>query len=152
MGKKYVKLDSTDLKIIRNLWDGRTPYGKIADKIGLTTNTVRSRVNRMIKSSAVEIKCLVNPYMLEHHQSAIIGFKVLPEQSKKALQSITGLKGVVIAARVAGRFDIVALMLFNDAFTYETFIKKEIPKVEEIQAMETFFAFGSENFQLRYVL
>lgn len=152
MSRKHIKLDSTDLEIIRHLWNGRTPYSEIAGKIGLTTNTVRSRVNRMLVSNAVQIICLVNPYMLENHQSAIIGFKVLPEQSKKALQKITSLRGVVTAARVAGRFDIVAILIFNTKYTYEMFIAEEVPKVEEIVTMETFFAFGSDNFQLRYVL
>jgi Lrp/AsnC family transcriptional regulator for asnA, asnC and gidA len=152
MSKKRVKLDSIDLQIIHHLWDGRTPYSDIADKVGLTANTVRTRVNRMLDSNAVQIICLVNPYMLENHQSAIIGFKTLPEQSKKALERITSLKGVVTAARVAGRFDIVAIMIFNHRYTYETFIREEVPKVEEIISMETFFAFGSDNYQLRYVL
>ncbi len=152
MGMRQVRLDGTDLDIIRHLWDGRTPYRDIAEKVGLTANTVRSRVNRMLDTNAVQIICLVNPYVLKGHQSAIIGFSTLPKESKRALLKITRLRGVVTAARVAGRFDIVAILLFNTNFTYETFVREEIPKVEEIVSMETFFAFGSDNFQLRYVL
>lgn len=152
MSKQQLKLDSVDLEIIRHLWDGRTPYSDIADRIGLTANTVRNRVNRMLRSNAVHIVCLVNPYVLKDHQSAIIGFKTLPKESKKALEKITTLKGMVTAARVTGRFDIVAVLLFNQDSTYENFIKEEVPKVEEIVSMETFFAFGSDNFQLRYAL
>ena len=40
------KLDKSDIDIIRNLWGGRTPYSEIAEKVGLTTNTVCNRVNR----------------------------------------------------------------------------------------------------------
>jgi Lrp/AsnC family transcriptional regulator for asnA, asnC and gidA len=152
MGRKQVKLDSVDLEIIRHLWDGRTPYSEVAARIGLATNTVRARVKKMLDSNAVQIVCLVNPYVLKNHQSAIIGFRTLPRESKDALKKITTLRGVVTAARVAGRFDIVAVLLFNTEYTYETFIREEIPKVKEIVSMETFFAFGSENFQLRYVL
>jgi Lrp/AsnC family transcriptional regulator for asnA, asnC and gidA len=66
------KLDDTDLEIIRNLWDGRTPYSDIAERVGLTTNTVRNRVNRILESGVLQIIGLVSPGAIEGHHSAFI--------------------------------------------------------------------------------
>lgn len=145
-------LDDHDIKIIRNMWDGRIPFKDVAKKVGLTTNTVRNRVNRMLKSGALQIISLVNPTAIENHQSAYIGFKVLPQRANEALQSISKLKGVVGAASVSGRFDIMAVVMFNKEHSYQRFLEEELKKVDGLLSSETFFAIGGETFQLRYVL
>ncbi len=146
------KLDSYDIDIIRNLWDGRTPYQEIAEKVGLTTNTVRSRVNKMLESGALQIISLVNPTALEDHQAAYIGFKVLPYKMTEALNSISKLKGVVGASSVSGRFDIMAVVMFNTEHSYQRFLEEELRLVDGLLSTETFFAIGGDTFQLRYVL
>ncbi|MBI9108487.1 MAG: Lrp/AsnC family transcriptional regulator [Spirochaetales bacterium] len=151
MSKKY-KLDKTDLEIVQNLWDGRTPYSEIADKIGLTTNTVRNRVNKLLELGVLQIISLVEPSAIEGHHSAFIGFKVLPDKVKSCLTQISELKGIVGAARVSGRFDVIAVLLYNDEYSYERFLEEELQKVEGVTSTETFFTIGGANFQLRYVL
>lgn len=146
------KLDKHDIQIIQNLWNGRTPYRDIARKVGLTTNTVRTRVNRMLETGALQIISLVNPSALEDHQSAWIGFKVLPQNGNKALKAIGGLKGVVGASTVSGRFDIMAIVMFNKEHSYQRFLEEELKKVEGLLSSETFFVIGGDTFQLRYVL
>lgn len=151
MSKDY-KLDKTDLEIVRNLWDGRTPYKDIADKIGLTTNTVRNRVNRLLEKGVLQIISLVDVSAIEGHNSAIIGFKVRPRAAKDCLKKISALKGVIGASRVSGRFDVMAVMMYNKEFTFENFLENEVASVEDILSMETFFYIDGEKFQLRYVL
>jgi Lrp/AsnC family transcriptional regulator, regulator for asnA, asnC and gidA len=145
-------LDEHDLKIIQNLWNGRTPYKEVAKKVGLTTNTVRTRVNRMLEKGVLQIISLVNPAALENHQSAWIGFKVLPQNANAALVSVCKLKGVVGAASVSGRFDIMAIVMFNKEHSYQRFLEEELKKVNGLLSSETFFVIGGETFQLRYVL
>jgi Lrp/AsnC family transcriptional regulator, regulator for asnA, asnC and gidA len=146
------KLDENDIRIIQNLWNGRTPYRDIARKVGLTTNTVRTRVNRMLETGALQIISLVNPSALEGHQAAWIGFKVLPQNANKALKAVCGLKGVVGASTVSGRFDIMAIVMFNSEHSYQRFLEEELKKVEGLLSSETFFVIGGDTFQLRYVL
>lgn len=145
-------LDNHDLDIIRNLWDGRNPYADVAEKVGLTTNTVRNRVNRMVESGALQIISLVNPAAIEGTSSAFIGFKVLPSKAEKALEQIQGLKSMVGAATVSGRFDIMGIFMFNKEHSHQRFLKEELQKVEGLQSVETFFVVEGSTFQLRYVL
>ena len=71
---------------------------------------------------------------------------------KTCLVQISRLKGIVGATRVAGRFDVIAVLMYNEEFTYEQFLEEEVTKVEGIVKTETFFSIGGANFQLRYVL
>lgn len=146
------KLDKTDIEIVRNLWNGRTPYSKVAKKVGLTTNTVRNRVNRMLENGVLQIISLVNPKAISDHSSALIGIKVKPQNVKQALQKIAKLKGLVGAAEVSGRFDIVAVIMFNTEHSYVRFLEEELQKVDEILSTETFFIIQGDTWQLRYVL
>lgn len=146
------KLDKTDIDIIRNLWDGRTPYSDIADKVGLTTNTVRNRVNKMLDNGVLQIISLVDPNAIEGHQSAFIGFKILPQNVTTALEHVSSMRGVVGAATVSGRFDIMAVVMFNAEFSYNRFLEEELQNIPGILSSETFFVVGGKTFQLRYVL
>ena len=147
-----MKTDETDLAIIRHLWDGRTPFSEIAKELGITTNTVRARVNKLIDNGVLQIIGLVDPDAVPGHSSAIMGFRVKPEVAQKAVKQIGKLKGVVTAGCVTGRFDIMALVFFNDKHTHRDFIFNELAKVDGLVSVETFFVMDAVNWQLRYVL
>lgn len=146
------KIDKTDLEIVRNLWDGRTPYSDIAEKVGVTTNTVRTRVNRMREEGALQIIALINPEAVEHHQSAFIGFTVEPRYAQKAVNQIGSLTGVVAASVVSGQFDLMAVVMFNQEHSYRRFLEEELNRVDGLVSTETFFVVAGDTFQLRYVL
>ncbi|MFW5807177.1 MAG: Lrp/AsnC family transcriptional regulator [Spirochaetota bacterium] len=146
------KLDDTDLEIIRRLWDGRTAYKDIAPQVGLTTNTVRNRVNRMLESGVLQIIGLVDPAAIEGHYSAFVGFKIVPQDMSAALDHISALQGVVAAATVSGRFDIMAVVMFNNSFSHNRFLEEEVPSIPGLLSTETLFVVGGNDFQLRYVL
>ena len=146
------KLDKIDLDIVRNLKDGRTPYSDIAEKMGLSTNTVRNRANKMMENNVLQIISLVSPNAIENHSSAFIGFKIHPHMLKPALEQISSLKGIVGASAITGRFDIMSVFLFNEEHSYNKFIHEELEKVDGLISMETFFAVGGKSWQLRYVL
>ncbi len=147
-----LKTDDIDLKIIRRLWDGRTPFKEIADDIGLTTNTIRSRVNRLRDNGILQIIGLVDPTAFPGTTSAIVFFKLKQEKREKALQQIGKLKNVVAAANLSSCHDIMAMVMFNEEYTHKDFIFEELKKVEGIVSVETAFPVDSVNWQLRYVL
>lgn len=147
-----VHLDETDLEIIRRLWDGRASYSDVSRDIETSTKTVAKRVRQMTESRAADITCLIDPFRLQGHSAAFVGFRIMPEKRLAALAAIDELRGVLMSAIVTGRFDIMAIIGFSESFTYDAFIEAEVCKIPGIKDMETFIAFGSRNFQLRYLL
>jgi Lrp/AsnC family transcriptional regulator for asnA, asnC and gidA len=147
-----MKLDAVDMAIIRHLWDGRTPYSEIAKKLNLSTNTVRTRVNKLIKNNVFQIIGLVTPEVVPNHRSAIVAFKVEPNSMKQAMKQISILKNIVAVVCVSGHYDIMALAMFNDKCSHKNFVFKELPHIEGLLEVETFFVIDSINWQLRYVI
>ena len=49
-----MKIDKTNIDIIRELRQGKKSFKKIADKLSITENTVRSRVNKLQEEGVLE--------------------------------------------------------------------------------------------------
>ena len=55
------RIDDTNKAIIKLLQDGRRPYSVIADELGITENTVRSRANKLLEEGVLKIIGMVDP-------------------------------------------------------------------------------------------
>ncbi|RMF31009.1 MAG: winged helix-turn-helix transcriptional regulator, partial [Candidatus Nitrosothermus koennekii] len=55
-------MDKIDVDIIRLLLnDSRVSYNQIADRLGVSINTVRSRIDKMLKQGLIRYHTIVNP-------------------------------------------------------------------------------------------
>ena len=70
-----MKIDDTNLAIIRLLKEGRKSFSAIAEELSLTENTVRSRVNKLVSENVLKITGLVDPAALPGHQVIIVAIK-----------------------------------------------------------------------------
>jgi Lrp/AsnC family transcriptional regulator, regulator for asnA, asnC and gidA len=145
-------IDPTNLSIIRQLRDGRKSYKAIADKLHLSENTVRSRVQRMSEEGLLEISGLVNPDSLDGHRAILIGVKLkTPDLVSKGAE-FSRLKGVVSVSVVTGRFDIILIVMLKPGFDLLEFFTREISKVSDILSTETFVIYKNFNLRIPYVL
>jgi hypothetical protein len=71
-----MQLDHTNRSSSRQLRTGRKSLKAIADKLNLSENTVRSRVQRMSEEGLLEISSLINPDSLDGHRAILIGIKL----------------------------------------------------------------------------
>ena len=63
-----IKIDDTNLSIIKLLREGRKSYKVMAEELSLTENTVRSRVNKLVSENVLQITGLIDPAALPGHQ------------------------------------------------------------------------------------
>ncbi|HSM89381.1 MAG TPA: Lrp/AsnC family transcriptional regulator [Desulfobacterales bacterium] len=145
-------IDPTNLSIIRQLRDGRKSYKAIADKLHLSENTVRSRVQRMSEEGLLEISGLVNPDSLDGHRAILIGVKLkTPDLVAKGAE-FSRLKGVVSVSVVTGRFDIILIVMLKPGFDLLEFFTREVSKVSDVLSTETFVIYKNFNLRIPYVL
>ncbi len=145
-------IDPTNLSIIRQLRDGRKSYKAIADKLHLSENTVRSRVQRMHEEGLLEISSLVNPDLLDGHRAILIGVKLkTPDLVAKGAE-FSRLKGVVSVSVVTGRFDIILIVMLKPGFDLLEFFTREISKISDVLSTETFVIYKNFNLRIPYVL
>lgn len=148
-----MKLDDTNKAIIRLLEDGRKPYSAIAEEIGITENTVRSRVNRLIEDGVLKISGLVNPQMLPEMQVAIMGIKLSTLNLEEKAKEFSKLHGVFSVVVVTGRFDLIVQLVTgtDEQSSLLNFFKNELSKVKDVSDVETFVCYQSHNYNIPFM-
>ena len=147
-----MKLDDTNRQIIRLLEDGRKPYSAIAEEIGITENTVRSRVNRLMEDGVLKISGLVNPQLLPDMQVAIMGVKLHTLDLESKAKEFLALKGVFSVVVVTGRYDLIVHLVTGaeDGNSLLNFFKNELSKVRDVSDVETFVCYQCHNYNIPF--
>ncbi len=146
-----MKIDRTNIDIIRELKQGKKSFKRIADKLSITENTVRSRVNKLQEEGVLDICGLVDPAKLPGHKCVIIGVKLSEMNLVEKGEEISKLKGVISVSVVTGRFDLLVLVLFKKGFGLLEFYTEEMSKVEGVRSVETFVVYKSYNLKVPYI-
>lgn len=146
-----MKIDETNIEIIRELKQGKKSFKKIADKLSITENTVRSRVNNLQDEGILEICGLVEPSMLPDHKVVIIGIRLSEMNLVEKGAEISKLKGVISVSVVTGRYDLIVLVLFKKGFGLLEFYTEEISQIQGVRSVETFVVYKSYNLKVPYI-
>lgn len=147
-----MKTDKTNIEIIRHLRDGRKSYKKIADELGLTESTVRTRVSKLLGAGFLEITGLVDPEVIPGHELVLVGVKLNTMNLVKKGEEFSNLKGVVSVKVVTGRYDLIITVLLNEEFKLLDFYKKEVNTINGVQSVETFVVYKGFNSKIPYLL
>jgi len=147
-----MKIDETNLTIIKHLRDGRKSFRKIAEELSLSENTVRSRVNKMIQSGTLEVSGLVNPETMPGHTLAMVGVKLQTMDLIKKGEEFSKLRGVVSATVVTGQYDLILIILLNESFSLLEFYTKEVSRLKDVRSVETFVVYKNYNLKVPYIL
>jgi Lrp/AsnC family transcriptional regulator for asnA, asnC and gidA len=145
-------IDPINLSLIKHLRDGRKSFKVIAEKLRLSENTVRSRVQRLTEEGVLEIAGLVNPDVLEDHRVVMVGVKLKTMDLVSKGAEFSRLKGVVSVSVVTGRFDLLLVVLLKPGFGLLEFYTGEVSKLKDVQSVETFVIYKSYNLRIPYVL
>jgi len=132
-------IDKLDRKLIEELQkDGRESYTELARKLGVTEGTVRKRVKNLVDKSIMKIVAVPNMSELGYKLLSIIGMQVKMVDLRKVADALTKKPNVCRLAFVAGRYDLMALVLSQSHKELSDFIEKEISIIPSVLRTETF--------------
>ncbi|UCF97908.1 MAG: Lrp/AsnC family transcriptional regulator [Spirochaetaceae bacterium] len=147
-----MKIDQTNIGIIKHLQDGRKSYKEIAGDLSITENTVRSRVLQMVQEGVLSITGLIDPEKVPGHRMVLVGIKLNTMNLVKKGEEFSRLKGVVSVAVVTGRYDLILTVLLREDFGLLEFYTKEVARIEEVNSAETFVVYKGYNTKVPYIL
>jgi Lrp/AsnC family transcriptional regulator for asnA, asnC and gidA len=134
-------VDNLDKNLIRLLGvDGRAPTARIAEKLDISTPTVRSRMQALFRAGILRVAGLVNLSSVSELTTALIGINIESRgRLSQQLEKITSLKQVHWAAVVTGRFDVIAEVIVRDGTEdLYTFTAVDLPRIGRVTHCETF--------------
>lgn len=146
------KIDKEALKIVRLLQSGRRSYKEIGQELGLSEATIRSKVNKLTGDGLVDIKALVASSSLEvGYQTAYIGVRLKSPVAKKIAEALAELPGVISAALVTGRYDLILTVLLSPDNGLMEFFNNMLENYSDsILSNETFLVYEQVNLKLPY--
>jgi Lrp/AsnC family transcriptional regulator for asnA, asnC and gidA len=147
-----MKIDATNLAVIKQLRDGRKSFKTIAEELSVSENTIRARVSKLAEEGVLEISGLVDPESLPGHGTVLVGVKLQSMDLIKKGEEFSKLRGVVSVSVVTGRFDLILLVLLKEGFGLLEFYTEEVAKIKGVQSVETFVVYKSYNLKVPYIL
>ncbi len=147
-----MKFDTINISIIRHLRDGRVPYRKIAEDLGVSEGTIRSRVKKLQDEGVLEITGLVNPDALPDQYVVMVGVRLKDMDLVKKGEEFSRLDGVISVCVVTGRFDLLLTVMLKKQFGMLEFYTNEVSKVENVRSVETFVVYKSFNLKVPLVV
>ena len=147
-----MKIDKTDIAIIKHLRDGRKSFKQIADELSLAENTVRARANKLVENSVLDISGLVEYGSIPGHTLVFVGIKLQTMALMKKGKEFSRLRGVVSVSVVTGQYDLILVVLLNEDFGLLEFHAEEIARIKGVQSTETFVVYKGYNLKVPYVL
>jgi Lrp/AsnC family transcriptional regulator for asnA, asnC and gidA len=146
-----MKVDDLNISIVRHLQDGRKSYKIIAEDLGVSENTVRSRVSKLEEEGVLEIVGLVDPETIPRHRVVMVGVKLTTMDLVKKGEEFSRVRGVVSVSVVTGRFDLILMVLLKEGFGLLEFYTEEVSRLEGVQSVETFVVYKSYNLKVPYI-
>ena len=133
-------MDAVDRAIIAYLqYDGRMPFTGIAQQLGVSEATVRSRVARLREEGILQIVGVVDPHLLGLKATAIIGVSVQPGRLNATARQIMAFSEVSYLVMVSGAYDLVIEVLCEDNDHLARYLSDKLLCVEGVQRTETFY-------------
>lgn len=146
-----MKIDDLNISIIRHLREGRKSYKLIAEDLGVSENTIRSRVSKLEDEGVLEIAGLVDPEAVPRHRIVMVGVKLATMDLVKKGEAFSRIRGVVSVSVVTGRFDLILVVLLKEGFGLLEFYTEEVSRLEGVHSVETFVVYKSYNLKVPYI-
>lgn len=145
-------IGDTNIQILRHLKDGRKSFKLIAEELSVTENTIRSRVNKLVDEGILKFSGTVQVDVLAGHNLLYLGVKLKNMELQKKAEEFSRLRGVVSAAIVTGRYDIILQVLLGQGYSLLEFITEQVARIEEVQTVESFIVYKGYNLKVPYIL
>ncbi len=132
------KIDDLDQQIIQLLSeDARLSNRKIAAQLGFTEGTIRSRVKRLEDENFIRFTAVTNMAHLDTPQLAYIGIHAEQNLIKQVAQEVAEFSEVNAVIILLGRFDILAIGLFEGLDAVHQMASNKILDLVGVRLVET---------------
>ncbi len=129
-----MKMDDRDIKILNHLLtDARQSARQLAHRLGVSTVTMISRINKLQESKIIQgYSARLDHELLGYGITAIIEIKTTQGKMLEIENKIAKQDNVIAVYDITGDADTIVIAKFKDRKSVSSFVKKllEIPNVE----------------------
>ena len=135
---KTIAIDQLDLDIMRLLSeDARLSNRNIAAQLDCTEGTIRARIKRLEADNLMRITAVTNITSLDTPLLCYLGIKAEQDKIREVAQQLAALEIIGAVIITLGRFDILAIGLFESLEHLNNITSKEILSLPHVTNVET---------------
>jgi Lrp/AsnC family transcriptional regulator for asnA, asnC and gidA len=113
-GSRVPPLDDIDRQLVLELQhDGRASYARLAEVVGMSQAAVRSRVQRLLESGALQIAAVADPFAFGFSVTAMVGVTCTGDLYAVG-EELKAIEAVHFVVLTAGRYDCIAELVCID--------------------------------------
>jgi Lrp/AsnC family transcriptional regulator for asnA, asnC and gidA len=133
------ELDECDLAIVERLSrDARVSNREIAEELGVTEGTVRSRVKRMEQEKQIRLTAVTNIDRFHDAALAYIWIEVeRSDQTREVAGKLAEINELGFVGVMLGRSDILAITMVRNAEHLARFVHKRISVIEGVRGTQS---------------
>jgi len=146
------QLDELDRQLIEALArDARVSNRKIALDLGVTEGTVRGRIKRLQQDGLISFTAITSFGLADSARMAFIGVEVNVSDVRGVAERIAELPAVNAVMITMGRFNILAICLFNSLDNLLEVASNQILAMPGVHHVETSIAVKTVKYNARVV-
>jgi len=135
----YEMIDKLDQKLMHELQiDGRQSYTHLAKMLDVSEGTIRKRVKDLRNSNVMKIRAVVNPNEIGYSFICVMALQVRMADLREVGETLAQKPNIYYLSFVAGRYDLIALIVTQTPEELSDFIKEHISSIPSIIRTETF--------------
>jgi Lrp/AsnC family transcriptional regulator for asnA, asnC and gidA len=139
-------INKLDVQIITLLeQDARQSSNTIAKKLGVSSATIRRRINKLLKSDVLRIVGKRNPEKAGLPVAVLMGLNMDHRLVDSVMGKIRNLPEVEWACTTTGRFDAFVFARFRSNEDFSIFLRDNITIIEGLKDSETFMCLHVEK-------
>ena len=132
-------LDEIDRAIISYLqYDGRMPYTKIANELGITEGGIRRRVKKMTDDGVLQVVGIVKPNEIGLDEASMIGLTVEGRPVDDVAEEIASHPEVTYLFQAAGEFDLFVEVYCQDRMHFVNFLNNTLQRIRGVRSTQSF--------------
>ena len=133
-----IMIDKVDSDIICFLQkDGRMSYTKIAEELGLSEATARTRIQRLLKNEVISIVAVCEPRKLGFAFTGNIKLQVSINRLKSVIEELKKFREITYIALMTGTSDIDIDFIVKSLDDMHILLHEKIRKIKGILRAET---------------
>ena len=132
-------MDNLDLKIISLLQeDGTATNAGIARKVGVSEETVRRRLKRLIQEEYIKVVALPDPAKLGYESEVLIGIQVAAAKVDEVADTLAEMDEINWVSITTGSYDVFAWATLRTSEALSIFLRSKVGTISGVNKMETF--------------
>ena len=136
-------MDRLDVKIVAHLQkDGTSTNAGIARKVGVSEETVRRRLKRLMQDDYIKVVAVPDARKIGYESQVLIGLQVDADKVDAVADALAGMSEVSWVSVTTGSFDIFAWATLKSSTALSEFLRMGVGQIPGVRKMETFINLG----------